>query len=60
MNCRDLRKEFDGRLVFNNVNLLLNRGDKLAVVGVNGAGKTTLLKIIAGIERGRGAGPAGP
>ncbi|MFZ5797933.1 MAG: ABC-F family ATP-binding cassette domain-containing protein, partial [Thermodesulfobacteriota bacterium] len=46
----DLHKEFEGRLVFHRVNLALNRGDKLAVVGVNGAGKTTLLKIIAGIE----------
>jgi ATP-binding cassette subfamily F protein 3 len=44
----DLHKEFEGRMVFNHVNLALNRGDKLAVVGVNGAGKTTLLKIIAG------------
>ena len=44
----DLHKEFEGRTVFNHVNLVLNRGDKLAVVGVNGAGKTTLLKIIAG------------
>ncbi|MHB8789508.1 MAG: ABC-F family ATP-binding cassette domain-containing protein [Desulfobulbaceae bacterium] len=44
----DLHKEFEGRTVFNHVNLALNRGDKLAVVGVNGAGKTTLLKIIAG------------
>jgi ATP-binding cassette subfamily F protein 3 len=45
----DLHKEFEGRTVFNHVNLMLNRGDKLAVVGVNGAGKTTLLKIIAGL-----------
>jgi ATP-binding cassette, subfamily F, member 3 len=49
LELHNLRKEFDGRVVFDNVNLQLFRGDKLAVVGVNGAGKTTLLKIIAGI-----------
>ena len=40
--------------MFNHVNLVLNRGDKLAVVGVNGAGKTTLLKIIAGLVPAEG------
>ena len=50
----DLHKEFEGRAVFNHVNLVLNRGDKLAVVGVNGAGKTTLLKIIAGLVAAEG------
>jgi len=54
LELEGIRKEFGGRLVFNNINLLLNRGDKLAVVGVNGAGKTTLLKIIAGLERADG------
>ena len=50
----DLHKEFQGRTVFNHVNLVLNRGDKLAVVGVNGAGKTTLLKIIASLVPAEG------
>lgn len=34
--------------VFENVNLQIHRGDKIAFVGPNGAGKTTLAKIIAG------------
>ena len=45
-----VNKEFDGKQVFTDVNLDLQRGDKLAVVGVNGAGKSTLLKIMAGLE----------
>jgi len=49
-----LRKEYDHTLVFRDLDLSLQRGDKIAVVGVNGAGKTTLLKIIAGIEPAEG------
>jgi ATP-binding cassette, subfamily F, member 3 len=40
--------------VFEDVGFSLQRGDKLAVVGVNGAGKTTLLKIMAGLEPAEG------
>ncbi len=47
-------KNYNGSTVFDGVNLALQRGDKLAVVGVNGAGKTTLMKIIAGIEPAEG------
>ena len=35
------------RWIFNNVDLEINRGDKIAFVGYNGMGKTTLLRIIA-------------
>ena len=45
-----LHKDFGEQNVFRDVNLTLQRGDKLAVVGVNGAGKTTLVKILAGTE----------
>lgn len=48
-------KSYHGTKVFDGVNLSLQRGDKLAVVGVNGAGKTTLMKIIAGLEPAEGS-----
>lgn len=36
-------------LLFNNINLSINKHNKLALIGNNGAGKSTLLKIIAGV-----------
>ena len=54
LTLEGVRKSFAGRTVFDGVSLNLQRGDKLAVVGVNGAGKTTLLKILAGLETAEG------
>lgn len=48
LKVENLSKSFDDNQVFTGVDLLLNRGDKVAVVGVNGAGKSTFLKIVAG------------
>ena len=55
LELQELRKEYDHQLVFKGLNISLQRGDKVAVVGVNGAGKTTLLKIIAGVEPAEGS-----
>ena len=38
----------DAKSVFTGISGLINRGDKIAVVGVNGAGKSTFLKVLAG------------
>jgi ATP-binding cassette subfamily F protein 3 len=54
LELRGLRKEYGGRPVFRDLNISLQRGDKVAVVGVNGAGKTTLLKVVAGLEDAEG------
>lgn len=49
LQVENLSKSFAGKQVFRDVNLQLQRGDKVAVVGVNGAGKSTFLKILAGL-----------
>ncbi len=45
-----LSKYYGADLIFSGVNFTINRGDKIALVGVNGAGKTTLLRMLAGVE----------
>jgi len=42
----DLTKRFDEKTIFENVNIEIERGQKLAFVGQNGQGKTTLVKIL--------------
>lgn len=37
------------KLVLNNINLVVNKGEKIGIIGANGSGKSTLLKIISGI-----------
>jgi ATP-binding cassette subfamily F protein 3 len=49
LQVEGLSKSYKKKTVFHDVGFTLQRGDKVAVVGVNGAGKTTLVKIIAGL-----------
>ncbi len=43
-----IKKSYGDNEIFSGVDLVVNRGEKIAFVGPNGAGKTTLAKIIAG------------
>ena len=49
-SCRNLTKDFQDIQVFNEMNMMIERGNKIGLVGHNGAGKSTLLKMLAGVE----------
>lgn len=46
-----LRVELGDRVLFNDLNYIINEKDKIALVGKNGAGKSTMLKILAGVRK---------
>ena len=45
-----LEKAYGENVIFDGLNLRIDKGDRIAVVGVNGAGKSTLARIMAGTE----------
>ena len=50
INIKELHKAYDENVIFKGLDLRIDKGDRIAVVGVNGAGKSTLARIMAGIE----------
>ena len=49
IELKNVDKSYEQHVVYRNLNLALERGDRAAIVGINGAGKTTLLRILAGV-----------
>ena len=49
LQCRDLSKNFQGTIALNNVNLEVERGRIVGLLGPNGSGKTTLIKLANGL-----------
>ena len=48
---KGLKKSFDGRTLFSDVNLEVTGGERIALLGDNGTGKSTFLKILLGEEK---------
>ncbi len=46
VKCNNLCKEFDGKQILSNINLTIQKGNIVGLLGKNGMGKTTLIKLI--------------
>ena len=51
ISVQGLSVEFSSKSLFSDVSYVINKKDKIALVGKNGAGKSTMLKIIAGLQQ---------
>lgn len=51
IELKDIRKSYNGKVIFEDVNMKLEEGTVTAFVGHNGCGKSTMLKVISGLVR---------
>ena len=51
IQCCDLSLGYEGKCVLSHLELSVQEGDYLAIVGENGAGKSTLMKVLSGAYR---------
>ena len=51
ISIQGLKVEFGSQVLFENISFVVNKRDKIALVGKNGAGKTTMLRIITGEQQ---------
>ena len=54
LTLENVTKSYGPKVLFNNISLIINKGDRIALVAKNGTGKTTLLRVLAGTEGSEG------
>lgn len=50
LSMTSVNKFYNGNQILKNINLTVNEGDRIGLIGINGCGKTTLLRLITGKE----------
>ncbi len=50
LSAEGISKSYSEKILFDNISLGINEGEKIGLIGINGTGKSTLLKILAGEE----------
>ncbi len=56
LQVENVSKSYGPKILFQNINMNINEGDKIALIAPNGTGKTSLLRILAGVESSDGDG----
>ena len=51
LDVKHISKSYGEKLVLKDVSFTIDRGDRIALVGINGAGKSTLMRMLAGMEK---------
>ena len=54
IEIKNLVKKYDNKIIYNGLNLKIEKGKTIAVLGESGSGKTTLLNILAGLTEFEG------
>ena len=50
LTAENISKSYGEKILFDQLSLTINDGDRIGLIGINGTGKSTLLKIIAGLD----------
>ena len=50
LNLKNIHYEINSQTILNNINLFIDKGEFISIIGDSGSGKTTLLKIISGLK----------